>query len=120
MMFCVIIAEIFTSWAPINVKLLLADSVGQPMVSHVHCFWSFLFDGFIQDSKCGGVICVERRRRLDVAQFGECNSEWGATLGVVKARSNFWLSGGGDHVFDDGSDIKDGNIQLILIGVFVS
>jgi hypothetical protein len=51
-----------------------------------------------------------------VAQFGECNSEWCAALGVVKARSNFGLSRGGDHIFDDGSDIKDGTIQLILFG----
>jgi hypothetical protein len=49
-----------------------------------------------------------------VAQFCECNSEWGATLGAVKTRSNFRLSGGGDHVFDDGSDIKDGSIKLIV------
>jgi hypothetical protein len=49
----------------------------------------FLFDGFVQDAKCCGVICAEMHRRLDVAQFGECNSEWGATLGVVRARSNF-------------------------------
>jgi hypothetical protein len=59
------------------------------MVSHVHLFWSFLFDGLIQYPKCGGVFCAERRRRLDVAQFGECISEWGATLGVVKTRSDF-------------------------------
>jgi hypothetical protein len=89
MMFCVIIAEIFTSWSPINVKFLLADSVGQPMVSHVHCFLSFLFDGLVQDAECSGVIGAERGRGLNVSQFSECNSKWGATLGVVKARSNF-------------------------------
>jgi hypothetical protein len=37
-MFCVIITEIFTSWSPINVELFLADSVGQPMISHIHFF----------------------------------------------------------------------------------
>jgi hypothetical protein len=51
---------------------------------------------------------------LDVAQLCECDSEWGATLGVVKACSNFRFSRGGDHVLDDGSAIKDGTIQLIL------
>jgi hypothetical protein len=88
-MFCVIIANIFTSWAPINVKLFLADSVSQPMVLPVRCFRSFLFDGFVQDTECSGVIGGERRQGLCVAQFRECNSEWGATLGVVKARSYF-------------------------------
>jgi hypothetical protein len=60
MMLCVIIAEIFTSWAPINVKLFLADSVCEPMVSHIHCVRSFLFDHFVQDAECDGVISAER------------------------------------------------------------
>jgi hypothetical protein len=53
---------------------------------------------------------------LYVAQFGECHSEGGTTLGVVKARSNLCFSCRGDHVFEDGSEIKDGDIQLILFG----
>jgi hypothetical protein len=88
-MLCVIIAEIFTSWAPINVELFLADSVGQPIVSHVHCFRSFLFDGFVHDAVCSGIIRSQRRWGLCVAQLRECDSERGATLGVVEARSNF-------------------------------
>jgi hypothetical protein len=52
--------------------------------------WSYLFAE-------GGGLCV--------AQLGQCDSERGATLGVVKARSNFRFCSGGDHVFDDGSDM---------------
>jgi hypothetical protein len=63
---------------------------------------------------------VDRRRGLDVAQLGECNSEWGATLGVVKARVNFLFGGGGDHVLDDGSDIEDASIKRILVRGFVA
>jgi hypothetical protein len=57
---------------------------------------------------------------LCVAQLGECNSEWGATLGVVKARSNFGFCCGGDHVFDDDCDIKDGSVKCFLLGGSVS
>jgi hypothetical protein len=89
MMLCVIIAKIFTSWVPINVELFVVDSVGQPMVSHVHCFRLFLFDCFVHDVVCSGVIRSQRRWGLCVAQLGECDSEGGTTLGVVKARSNF-------------------------------
>jgi hypothetical protein len=103
-----------------NFKLFLSDSVGQSMVSHVHCFRSFLFDGFVQDTECSGVIGAERRRGLCVAQFRECNSEWGATLGVVKARSNFGFGCGGYHILDNGSDIEDGSVYRILFGGFVS
>jgi hypothetical protein len=88
-MLCVIICEIFTSWAPLDVGLFLADSVGQPMVSNVHCFQPFLFDCFVHDAVCSGVIRSQRRWWLCVAQLGECDSEWGATLGVVDAHSNF-------------------------------
>jgi hypothetical protein len=69
-MFCVKIAEIFTSWAPINVKLFLVNPVGQSMVSHIHCFRSFMFDCFVNNAECSGVIGAERRRGLCVAQLG--------------------------------------------------
>jgi hypothetical protein len=55
-----------------------------------------------------------------VAQLGECDSEWGATLGVVEALSNFFFSSGGHDVFDDGCDIKDGSVKCFLLGGFVS
>jgi hypothetical protein len=47
-----------------------------------------MFYGFIQDTECSGVIGTEMRRGLCVAHLSQCNSESGATLGVVKARSN--------------------------------
>jgi hypothetical protein len=88
-MLCVVIAEIFTSWLPINVELFLADSVGQQMVSHIHCFQPLLFDRLVHDAVCSGVIRSQRRCGLCMAQLGECDSERGPTLGVVEARSNF-------------------------------
>jgi hypothetical protein len=119
-MLCVIIANIFTSWAPIKVELFLADSVGQPMVSHIHCFGSLLSDFFVHDAVCRRLICSQRRWGLCLVQLGECDSEWGAALGVVKARSNFRFCSGGNHVFDDGGDIKDGSVKSLLLTGFVA
>jgi hypothetical protein len=75
MMLCVIIADILTSLAPINVE--------------VHCFQLFLLDCFVHDVVCSGVIRSQRRWGLCVTQLGECYPERGATLGVVEASSNF-------------------------------
>jgi hypothetical protein len=55
-----------------------------------------------------------------VARFSDCDSEWGATLGVVKTSSYSCFRFGGDHVFDDESDINDRAIQLILLWGFVA
>jgi hypothetical protein len=88
-MLCVIICEIFTSWAPINGELFLADSVGQPMVSHFHFFRPLLFDCFVHDAVSSGVIRSQMRWGLCLAQLCEYDSEQGATLGVVEARYNF-------------------------------
>jgi hypothetical protein len=86
-MFFVIIAEIFTPWTPININLFwLTLSVSQWYLMSIA--FDF-FNCFVQDSKCCGAICAERRLGLDVAQFSECNSDWGATLGVLKAPSSF-------------------------------
>jgi hypothetical protein len=55
-----------------------------------------------------------------VAELGECDSERGSTLGVVKARYNLGFCCGGDHVFDDGGDVEDGSVKCFLFGGFVS
>jgi hypothetical protein len=120
MMLCEIICEIFTSWAQINIELFLADSVGQPMVSHIHCFRSLFLDCLAHNTESSGVICSQGRWGLCVAQLGEFDSERGATLGVVKARSNFWLCSRGHRVFDDVGDIKDGSVKFFLLGGIVA
>jgi hypothetical protein len=118
-MLCLIICVILTSWAPINVELFLADSVGEPMVSHVHFFLSLLFYRFVHDAECSGVIRSQRRWWLCVAQLGECDSERGSTSGVVKARANFGFCCGSHHIFDDGSEVEDGSVKCLLLGGLV-
>jgi hypothetical protein len=54
-----------------------------------------------------------------VAQLGECDSERGSTLGVVKARSNFGFCCGSYHIFDDCGDVEDGSVKCFLFGGFV-
>jgi hypothetical protein len=84
MMFFVIVSKIYTPWSPINVKLFVADSFLEPIVSHFHCFGTFLSDGFILDAKRRGLICAERCCRLNVSQFIEFNSAWCSTLALWK------------------------------------
>jgi hypothetical protein len=62
---------------------LLANGISCPLI------FCFLFDSFVQYSTCGGVICVEGRWGLYVAQFSECDLKWSSTLGAVKTRSYF-------------------------------
>jgi hypothetical protein len=49
----------------------------------------FSVSSFGHDAECGGVISYYWRWGLYMGQFSEYDPEWGATLGVVKARSNF-------------------------------
>jgi hypothetical protein len=76
MMFCVIVSKIFTPWSAINVQLFLVESIHQPMLSHIHLFFS-------ED------ICAEWCGGLDVAQFSEGDPEGCATLDVLKSRFYF-------------------------------
>ena len=87
--FCEIIRQVLKAWAPVNFELALFHPILDPIKAHVDCLGSFLFDCFVHDVVCSGVIRSQRRWGLCVAQLGECDSERGATLGVVKARSNF-------------------------------
>jgi hypothetical protein len=80
MVFCVIITEIFTSWVPMSNCFWRTLSVSQ---------WYLMSTAFDLFCFIVSFKIAEGRWGLYVAQFSECDSEWGSTLGVVKARSYF-------------------------------
>jgi hypothetical protein len=78
MMFCMIVAKVFRARAPINEELFLADSVFDPIESHVYCFGSFLLDRVISKTCGRGVVGLHGSWWLGVTEFFE-----GDSIGVV-------------------------------------
>ena len=56
MMFCEIVSKVGFASAPVDVELVLVDSVLDPVESHVHGFGSALLDGVVGYAVCDGVI----------------------------------------------------------------
>ena len=55
-MFCVIITQIFLTWAPINNKLAFVTSILKQIKTNINSFGRFLFYGFIGKTNRCGVI----------------------------------------------------------------
>ena len=71
-----VVSEIVEPWLPVNIEHTLADSVAQPVKSHVHCFRSFLFDCFVDDTGCCAVVSFKRGSGLRMPHFNQALSEW--------------------------------------------
>ena len=56
MVLAVVVAQVATTWAPINIELALAFSILKPIEVHVNRFGSLLFHGSICKTSCGGII----------------------------------------------------------------
>ena len=95
MMFREVIGLVGSSWFPVDEKLALADSVADPIETHIHSFGTFLFDIIGGDTYCSGVVGLERCRRLRMPQFFQRNSQWDRGLAVVEERSQFGFRSAG-------------------------
>ena len=53
MVFGMVVAEVFGTWAPVDQKLALTNAILNPVKMHVHCFGAFLFDGVVGETGSG-------------------------------------------------------------------
>jgi hypothetical protein len=93
MMLGEIVGQIREAGSPVNNKLFLFDAVLNPVETHVNGFRTSLLDGFVGYSGGTGVIGLDRRRWLCVAQFVESDPESGSVLGVVEVGTKFSFGG---------------------------
>ena len=66
-----VVGEIFFTFAPVDLELLLGNSILYPVETHVDSLGSALLDGIVGNACCCGVIDDDRGRWLRVAHFFE-------------------------------------------------
>lgn len=110
MVFCKIIGSIQCTGFPVDNKLALADTIADPIESHINCLGTFLLDGIIDDSFGTGVIRLDWRGGLWVAKFSESGAKSAGILGVVEASTNFSFSGRGKDISHDDTGDMNGAI----------
>ena len=93
-MFGRIICQIVLCTFPVDVELLLALSIPNPIKTHVHCFGSALNDSVSKYSYGAFVVELERSGALRVAHFGECCAHRDGVFSVDEAGAGFGLLDG--------------------------
>ena len=69
--FRVVVGKILGALAPMDEEMALADTIAYPIEAHIHGFGAALFDGVIYDTCCTGIVRLNRRWRLRMAQIGQ-------------------------------------------------
>ena len=75
MMFCEVIGAVGRAAVPVDMVLVLTDAVADPVETHVHSFGAFLFDGVVGEAGGCGVVSLDWRSGLWVAEFCEGDTE---------------------------------------------
>ena len=84
-----------------DVELLLALSITNPVETHIHSFGSALDYGVGEDANSALVVELEWSGALSVAHFGEGCSHRDGVFGVDEAGAGFRLLDGGHDSIDD-------------------
>jgi hypothetical protein len=70
-----IVAKVFDTRMPEDANVLVGYLVHDPKITHFHGSGALAFYGVIGDANCGGVVAVDRGRRLGMAHFLENQSD---------------------------------------------
>ena len=110
-MFGEIIRLVEDSFFPIDVELLLADSVTDPVKTHVDSFGAFLFDSVVGDAGGSAVVGLERGRWLGMAEFFEVDANGAGFFAVVEEGSEFGFGRTGEDFTHDLAENVDGAVR---------
>ena len=84
-----VVSEIVEPWLPVNIEHTLADSVTQPVESHVHGFGLLLLDGVVGNAHCGGIVCLDGGGSLGLVHFLEGGADGDCFLAIEEDGCNF-------------------------------
>ena len=81
-MFRKVVGEIVRAFSTVDEKLALANSVTNPIKTHIHCFGASLFYGVVCDAGGAGVVGLDGGCCLRVSHVAERVAEHGDLLSV--------------------------------------
>lgn len=84
---------------PIYVELSLADTISNPVETHVHCFTAFLFDTVVGYASGCAIVRDKWCGRLWVSHLLQCQAqECTGLLGIVEDGAKFSHSSTGENL----------------------
>jgi hypothetical protein len=102
MMFGKIIGTVGFTGRPVEVELVLSDTIAKPVVTHVKCFGAFHADLRFKDAGSSGTVGFERstRGRLRMSHFDEGSKKRDSGLSVKKKTAGLSFGSGGCNTFE--------------------
>ena len=92
MVLAVIVTQVATSWAPVNVEHALLGPVLDPVEVHVNGLGALLLHGAIGEAAGRSVVDLDGGGRLGVPEFDEGLPDGHTVLAIHVAGPNFSLS----------------------------
>ena len=97
-MFSKFVGKVLFFWSPIDNEVLLEHMILHPVKLHVHRFWFSLLNIPVCGAGSVRTICLDWSSQLQVAHFGECDSEYDAIFCIVEYSAGFIFGGGWHHI----------------------
>ena len=69
-----VVRQVVSAFAPMNKEVALAYAIAYPVKTHVDRLRSSLLHGVVDDACCAGIVGLDRRGRLGVAEIFESGS----------------------------------------------
>jgi len=79
-----VVGKVGASFGPVDEKVALADTVADPIKSHVHRFRATLLDRVIGNAGSSAVVGLHGSWTLRMAEFFEGSADRAALLAVVE------------------------------------
>jgi hypothetical protein len=95
----------------VNQELALTNAVLELIPTHVHGLGPLLFHGLVGETSGRGVVDLNGRGRVRMAELKERGADGYRLLGIEVARADFSLGGRPNDDVDDGAERVDGSIE---------
>jgi hypothetical protein len=101
MVFGEVVGLVQDAFAPIDVELLLAHAVADPVEAHVDGFGSLLLDSVIGDARRSAIIGLQGRWRLGMPEFFKGDPDGAGFFAIVEEGGELSFGGAGEHFSHD-------------------
>ena len=98
-MFGVVVSKVIIARIEVDEKLPLGSTIDNPIVSHIDSLGAFDLDFFVGKAKCGRVVDLDGRRRLDMPKFFEGDYNGDSLCSIYVGSRYFCFGSGANDIF---------------------
>ena len=95
-MFGEVVGQVVCAFSPMDEKMSLFDAIANPVETHIHGFGSALFDSFVANASCAGIVGLDGCRWLWMPHVFKGGAEHCSFFAVEEESAKFGFGGGGE------------------------